>query len=339
VAVVDRSTGEVVGEAGTEIDEELAIRIEQVALEDEMVKIRPVVTNDIVHMSADEEDRFTIAQANAILDEKGQFVESQVSVRRRQAFLFESVERVDLMDVSPKQIVGISAALIPFLEHDDANRALMGSNMQRQAVPLVRPEAPIVGTGMGFQAAVDSGQVVLSRDPGEVVSVTGGAISVREDNGDVQVYALRKFDRSNQSTCIDQRPVVWKGDWVAGGDVLADSSSTDGGELALGQNVLCAFLSWEGGNYEDAILISEDLIRRSKFSSIHIEKHELEARDTKLGPEEITRDIPNVGEDALKDLDEGGRRSCCGPFLARRHARSRTQVCDCHTARRASSST
>jgi DNA-directed RNA polymerase subunit beta len=305
-AVVDPSTGEVVAEAGTEIDEELAIRIEQLALEDEMVKIRPVVTNDIVHMSADEEDRFTIAQANADLDEKGQFVESQVSVRRHQVFLFESVDRVDLMDVSPKQVVGISAALIPFLEHDDANRALMGSNMQRQAVPLVRPEAPIVGTGMGFQAAVDSGQVVLSREPGEVVSVTGGAISVREDNGDVEVYALRKFDRSNQSTCIDQRPVVWKGDWVAGGDVLADSSSTDRGELALGQNVLCAFLSWDGGNYEDAILISEDLIRKDKFSSIHIEKHEMEARDTKLGPEEITRDIPNVGEDALKDLDEGG---------------------------------
>ena len=305
-AVVNPSTGEVVAQAGTEIDEELAIRIEALALEDEMVKIRPVVTDDIVHMSADEEDRFTIAQANAYLDEKGQFVESQVSVRRDQAFLLESVERVDLMDVSPKQIVGISAALIPFLEHDDANRALMGSNMQRQAVPLVRAEAPIVGTGMGFQAAVDSGQVVLSREPGEVASVTGGAISVREDNGDVQVYTLRKFQRSNQSTCIDERPIVWKGDRVAGGDVLADSSSTDRGELALGQNVLCAFLSWEGGNYEDAILISEDLIRRNKFSSVHIEKHEMEARDTKLGPEEITRDIPNVGEDALQDLDEGG---------------------------------
>jgi len=303
--VIDPDSGEVIAETETEIDEDLAIRIAQLPLE-ETVKIRPVVTDEIVYMSADEEDRYTIAQANAELDEKRQFVKPRISVRRHQTFLLESVERVDCMDVSPKQIVGISAALIPFLEHDDANRALMGSNMQRQAVPLIQPEVPIVSTGMEYQAAIDSGQVVVAEESGEVVSVTGSAIIVREEDGSERVYTLRKFNRSNQSTCIDQRPVVWKGQYVKKSDVLVDSSSTDHGELALGQNVLCAFLSWEGGNYEDAILISENLVRRDKFTSFHIEKHEVEARDTKLGPEEITRDIPNVGEEALKDLDEGG---------------------------------
>jgi DNA-directed RNA polymerase subunit beta len=304
-AVTDPRSGEVIAEPDTEIDEDLAIRIAQLPLED-AVKIRPVVSDDIIYMSADEEDRFTIAQANAELDPKRQFVHSRISVRRHQTFLLESVDRIDYMDVSPKQIVGISAALIPFLEHDDANRALMGSNMQRQAVPLIRPEAPVVSTGMEYQAAIDSGQVVTAEKAGEVISVTSSAVAVREEDGNERVYNLRKFNRSNQSTCIDQRPTVWKGDYVAKGRVLADSSSTDHGELALGQNVLCAFLSWEGGNYEDAILISEDLVRRDSFTSIHIEKHEIEARDTKLGPEEITRDIPNVGEDALKDLDESG---------------------------------
>ena len=303
--VLDSTSGEVVAAADTLIDEDLAIRISQLPL-DEGVKIKPYVTDEIVYMSADEEDRFTIAQANAELDEKQQFVSSRISVRRHQTFLLESPERIEYMDVSPKQIVGISAALIPFLEHDDANRALMGSNMQRQAVPLIRPEAPLVSTGMEYQAAIDSGQVVVAEKDGEVTSVTGGSVVVREGDGREHPYTLRKFNRSNQSTCIDQRPVVWKGDYVRAGDVLADSSSTDLGELALGQNVLCAFLSWEGGNYEDAILISEDLVRRDRFTSIHIEKHEVEARDTKLGPEEITRDIPNVGEEALKDLDEGG---------------------------------
>jgi DNA-directed RNA polymerase subunit beta len=303
--ITDPATGEVIAEADTEIDDDLAIRIAQLPLED-TVKIRPVVTEEIVYMSADEEDRFTIAQANAELDAKRQFVNSRISVRRHQTFLLENVERIDYMDVSPKQIVGISAALIPFLEHDDANRALMGSNMQRQAVPLIRPEAPLVSTGMEYQAAIDSGQVVTAEKAGEVIRVTGRTVTVREEDGNEHDYTLRKFNRSNQSTCIDQRPVVWKGNYVQKGDVLADSSSTDHGELALGQNVLCAFLSWEGGNYEDAILISEDLVRDDKFTSIHIEKYEVEARDTKLGPEEITRDIPNVGEDALKDLDEGG---------------------------------
>ncbi len=303
--IADPATGEVIAEADIEIDEDLAIRIAQLPLED-TVKIKPVVTDEIVYMSADEEDRFTIAQANAELDKKRQFAHSRISVRRHQTFLLENVERIDYMDVSPKQIVGISAALIPFLEHDDANRALMGSNMQRQAVPLIRPESPLVSTGMEYQAAIDSGQVVIAEKTGQVTSVTGRAITLRDEDGNEHTYTLRKFNRSNQSTCIDQRPGVWKGNYVQKGDVLADSSSTDHGELALGQNVLCAFLSWEGGNYEDAILISEDLVRRDKFTSIHIEKYEIEARDTKLGPEEITRDIPNVGEDALKDLDEGG---------------------------------
>ena len=303
--IVRPETSEVVAESGTEIDETLALTMSQLSLTD-TVKVKPYVSDEIVYMAADEEDRYTIAQANAALDEKRQFVEPRVSVRRNQTFLLENAERVNYMDVSPKQIVGISAALIPFLEHDDANRALMGSNMQRQAVPLLRPEAPVVGTGMGYQAAIDSGQVIVAKAPGVVVSVTGDTVIVKEEDGTLRRYVLRKFNRSNQSTCIDQRPIVSKGDWVEKGGVLADSSSTDHGELALGQNVLCAFLSWEGGNYEDAILISEDMVRRDKFSSIHIEKHEIEARDTKLGPEEITRDIPNVGEDALKDLDEGG---------------------------------
>jgi DNA-directed RNA polymerase subunit beta len=303
--VKDPNTGEVVVPSGTVIDEDTAIKIAQLKL-DGPVLVRPMVTEDINYLSADEEDRYIIAQANALLDANHQFVNERVSVRHNQTFLFEGTEKVDYMDVSPKQIVGISAALIPFLEHDDANRALMGSNMQRQAVPLIRPEAPVVGTGMEFQAAVDSGQVVVAKERGEVVSVTGKNIVIREEDSTQREYVLRKFNRSNQSTCIDQRPVVHKGDWVEQGAVLADSSSTDVGELALGQNVLCAFLSWEGGNYEDAILISEDLVRQDKFTSIHIEKHEIEARDTKLGPEEITRDIPNVGEDALKDLDETG---------------------------------
>jgi DNA-directed RNA polymerase subunit beta len=256
-------------------------------------------------MSADEEDRYTIAQANAVLDERRQFVETRISARRNQQFRFASAQRIDYMDVAPRQIVGISAALIPFLEHDDANRALMGSNMQRQAVPLLRPDAPIVSTGMEWQAALNSGQVVVASEDGEVVSVTGDQIVTVGENGP-RIYQLRKYDRSNQSTCIDQRPIVLKGQRVHKGLVLADSSSTDNGDLALGQDVVVAFLSWEGGNYEDAILVSEELVREDRFTSVHIEKHEIEARDTKLGPEEITYDIPNVSEDALKDLDERG---------------------------------
>ena len=210
------------------------------------------------------------------------------------------------MDVSPKQVVSVATALIPFLEHDDANRALMGSNMQRQAVPLLEPEAPIVGTGMEARAARDSGQVVINRRAGVVTSVTAERVQVEADSGELDEYRLLKFVRSNQGTCINQRPIVTVGQRVNDGDPIADSSSTDGGELALGRNVLVAFMSWEGGNYEDAIVISERLVRDDLFTSIHIEKHEIESRDTKLGPEEITRDIPNVGEEALKDLDEEG---------------------------------
>src|SRR5919108_300879 len=214
-------------------------------------------------------------------------------------------ESIDYMDVAPHQVVGISAALIPFLEHDDANRALMGSNMQAQAVPLVRPEIPLVSTGMEYHAALDSGQVVVAEADGEVTSVTGNSITVKERAG-VRTYQLRKYQRSNQSTCIDQRPAVVKGQRIKKGDIIADSSSTESGQLALGQNVVVAFLSWEGGNFEDAILISERLVQEDRFTSVHIEKYEGEARDTKLGPEEIKRDIPNVGEDAIKDLDENG---------------------------------
>lgn len=304
-SVVDPETGEVIAEADTRIDEALAERIATVpGLSD--VEIYAVATTDIVYLSADEEDKLTIAQANALLDEYDEFVEPRVSVRRRQRFVLSRATNVDYMDVSPKQILSISAALIPFLEHDDANRALMGSNMQRQGVPLITPEAPHVATGMEAQAARDSGQVVLAQQSGEVVSVTSERVIIRDVDGKDHEYRLRKYSRSNQSTCIDQRPIVEKGDWIVEGSVLADSSSTDMGHLALGQNALVAFLSWEGGNYEDAILISEGVVRDDKFTSIHVEKHEAEARDTKLGPEEITRDIPNVGEDALKDLDEDG---------------------------------
>jgi len=300
--------------AGTEIDEAVLKRLTKFGLK--TAPVRPFVSDEIVYLSADEEDRFTIAQANAQLDANNEFVHDRVSARHHQRFLVAASSRIDYMDVAPRQIVGISAALIPFLEHDDANRALMGSNMQRQAVPLLRPDIPIVSTGVERQAAYDSGQVLVSDEAGEVLSVQGDQIMVRvtdekarekyKDQGGIHTYRLRKYNRSNQSTCIDQRPVVQKGQFIQAGEVIADSSSTVFGNLALGHDVLCAFLSWEGGNYEDALLISEALVREDKFTSIHIEKHEVEARDTKLGPEEITYDIPNVGEDALKDLDEYG---------------------------------
>jgi DNA-directed RNA polymerase subunit beta len=296
--------GEVIAEADTVIDQVLAERIAGLGLDSD-VAVVPTVTGEVEYLSADKEDRYRIAQANAPLDEKGHFVNRRVSVRYAQDFAFETPERVDYMDVSPRQVVGISAALIPFLEHDDANRALMGSNMQRQAVPLLIPDTPVVGTGMEQRAALDSGHVVLSDIDGEVVLARGDRVVVANEEGERE-YVLHKFQRSNQSTNIDQRPVVRKGDLVARSDVLADSSSTFHGRLALGQDVVCAFISWEGANYEDAIIISEDLVRQDKFTSIHIEKHETRARETKLGPEEVTHDIPNVGEDALRDLDEFG---------------------------------
>ena len=274
-----------------------------------MVQVKSFVSSipqDIVYLSADDEEQVHIAQANSPLDELGQFVDDRVETRIGDGMSMESPNNVMYMDVSPMQLVSVSTSLIPFLEHDDANRALMGSNMQRQAVPLLRPEPPLVGTGMEERVARDSGQVILSKTDGVVTEASGNRITVTDPEGQEHVYSLMKFVRSNQGTCVDQRPIVSKGDVVAAGSVLADSSSTGQGELALGQNVLVAFMSWEGYNFEDAIIISDRLVREDKFTSIHIEKHEVEARDTKLGPEEITRDIPNVGEESLRDLDEEG---------------------------------
>jgi DNA-directed RNA polymerase subunit beta len=268
--------------------------------------IRPVVTDQIEYLPADEEEEHVVAQANARLDADRHFIEERIPSRFRDQFPEARADQIEYMDVSPKQVVSVATALIPFLEHDDANRALMGSNMQRQAVPLLEPEAPIVGTGMEERAARDSGQVVVAKRDGVVISVTAERIRVEADSGELDEYRLQKFVRSNQGTCINQRPIVDLGHRVQAGQAIADSSSTSQGELALGRNVLVAFMSWEGGNYEDAIVISDRLVRDDLFTSIHIEKHEIESRDTKLGPEEITRDIPNVGEESLKDLDEEG---------------------------------
>ncbi len=301
--VVHPKSGEVLGKKGEEVVKEMAKQIAK--LGETEVPIVPFVSDEMVYLSADSEDRYIIAQANAPLDEFHEFVRVRASCRHHSKFIFAAPENIDYMDIAPCQIVGISAALIPFLEHDDANRALMGSNMQAQAVPLLQPEVATVSTGMEAHAAIDSGQVVQAEEDGEVLSVTGKEVVLLSGNKK-KTYRLRKYQRSNQSTCIDQHPVVTKGQRVKKGQVIADSSSTDHGEIALGQNVLVAFMSWEGGNFEDAILISERLVRDDKFTSVHIEKHEVEARDTKLGPEEITYDIPNVGEDALKDLDEHG---------------------------------
>jgi len=264
-----------------------------------------VVGKKTEFLTADQEDQYVIAQANAKIDERGKLIEPRVSARHGSEIVLVPPDNVDFMDVSPKQTVSVATALIPFLEHDDANRALMGSNMQRQAVPLVASEAPLVGTGMEYRAAVDSGAVVVARREGVVESVSGDEVVVKTDKGRDQ-YKLIKFQRSNQGTCINQQPVVHTGDEVKVGDVIGDGPCTDQGELALGRNVLVAFMPWEGYNYEDAIVISERLVREDLFTSIHIEEYEVEARDTKLGPEEITRDIPNVGEEALRDLDERG---------------------------------
>jgi DNA-directed RNA polymerase subunit beta len=268
--------------------------------------IRPIVTDEIEYLPADEEEEHVVAQANAPLDDEGHFTAERIPSRYRDTFPEARASQIEYMDVSPKQVVSVATALIPFLEHDDANRALMGSNMQRQAVPLLEPESPIVGTGMEDRAARDSGQVLVARRAGLVTSVTAERIHIETDSGELDEYKLLKFVRSNQGTCINQRPIVDVGARVADGQPIADSSSTQQGELALGRNVLVAFMSWEGGNYEDAIVISDRLVRDDLFTSIHIEKHEMESRDTKLGPEEITRDIPNVGEESLKDLDEEG---------------------------------
>jgi len=264
------------------------------------------VTDEIHYLTADEEEKYVIAQANAPLGENGEFLSDKVEARHGEDFVLVPPSNVQYMDVSPKQMVSIATALIPFLEHDDANRALMGSNMQRQAVPLLKTDAPYIGTGMEYKAAVDSGVCVLAQKAGTVVRVTSEEIVVQNDDKTTTKYKLLKFLRSNQGTCINQKPIVRKGERIEAGQVIADGPSTDHGELALGRNVLVAFMPWEGYNYEDAILISEKLVRDDYFTSIHIEEYEADARDTKLGPEEITRDIPNVGEDVLKDLDERG---------------------------------
>jgi DNA-directed RNA polymerase subunit beta len=291
--------------AGERIDEAAAKAIES-ADSKAMINVRSFVSDQVEYLSADTEDLYVIAQSNAPQDEWGNLLGDRVEARYAERFLYEPPDRVAYMDVSPKQIVSVAASLIPFLEHDDANRALMGANMQRQAVPLLKPEVPLVGTGMEGRAARDSGQVITAKDDGEVLAVSATEIVVRYNSGQEVTYPILKFMRSNQGTCINQRPIVEKGQKFKRGDALADSSSTEGGELALGQSVLVAFMSWEGYNFEDAIIISRNLARDDKFTSIHIEKHEVEARDTKLGPEEITRDIPNVGDESLKDLDENG---------------------------------
>ena len=299
--------GQVIVKARKRITKEMANSIASLA--SCSVHVKPFVSSDpkdITYLSADEEEEFIIAQANTPLDGTSQIASETVETRMGQTFSIEPPGRVNYMDVSPMQIVSVSTSLIPFLERDDANRALMGSNMQRQAVPLLRPEAPLVSTGMEERVAQDSGQVILSNADGVVTSVTGDHIAVTDAQGQEHSFRLSKFLRSNQGTCISQRPVVSKGEKVRVGQPLVDSSSSDGAELALGQNVLVAFMTWEGYNFEDAIIISENVIKNDKFTSIHIEKHEAEARDTKLGPEEITRDIPNVGEESLRDLDEEG---------------------------------
>ncbi|KOY64183.1 DNA-directed RNA polymerase subunit beta [Clostridium sporogenes] len=264
-------------------------------------------TNDIVYMTADEEDLYVIARSDEPIDEKGYFLDDKVTVRAKEEVLVVPVSEVEYMDISPRQLVSVATAMIPFLENDDASRALMGSNMQRQAVPLLKPQAPIVGTGIEYKAATDSGVLPKAKNAGTVVYVSADEIRVRRDSdGGIDKYKLLKFKRSNQGTCINQRPIVSKDEVVAKETLLADGPSTDLGEIALGKNILMGFITWEGYNYEDAMLISEQLVKEDVFTSIHIEEYEAEARDTKLGPEEITRDIPNVGEEALKDIDERG---------------------------------
>ncbi|KPL78207.1 DNA-directed RNA polymerase subunit beta [Ornatilinea apprima] len=306
--IKDEETGEVLYLKGERVTKDTLSAIVQwhKAQGKDFVFVVPFVSDEVEYLSADAEDKFIIAQANSLLNRNNEFERTRISCRVHSDFEIHPPDAINYMDIAPHQVVGVSAALIPFLEHDDANRALMGSNMMAQAVPLVTPDIPLISTGMESFAARDSGQVLVAEGDGEVISVTGRKIVVRTENGDLRTYQLRKYQRSNQSTCIDQRPAVVKGQRVKRGDVLADSSSTVDGKLALGQNVVIAFVSWEGGNFEDAILISERLVQDDRFTSVHIEKHEVEARDTKLGPEEITRDIPNVGEDAIKDLDEHG---------------------------------
>src|SRR6266851_5496688 len=307
--------------AGQVLDRDLADQLVKARAGD--IRIKPWVSAEIQFLAADEEDKWIVAQANAPVDTDGNFLEERTTARTKNHFLVSPVERIEYMDVSPKQTVSVATALIPFLEHDDANRALMGSNMQRQAVPLMVTEPPIVGTGMEVAAAKDSGEMIVARKAGTVVSCAapapagtgGGPESSKKDFGVLfkpddgtpeEWYSIHKFVRSNQGTCLSQRVLVEAGTHVEAGTVLADGPATSEGELALGRNILVAFMPWEGYNYEDAILISESVVREDKYTSIHIEEYEIEARDTKLGPEEITRDIPNVSDETLKNLDERG---------------------------------
>ena len=266
----------------------------------------PRVTDEVRYFTADEEDDYHVAQANAALDENGYFVKNTVSGRYRDETSEFDKSLIDLMDVSPKMVFSVATSMIPFLQNDDANRALMGSNMQRQAVPLLTTEAPVIGTGIESKAAIDSGVCVVAEADGVVLSAESNKITVKETDGNIREYKLTKFARSNQSNCYNQRPIVFKGDEVKAGEVIADGPSTSGGEIALGKNPLIGFMTWEGYNYEDAVLLSERLVRDDVYTSIHIEEYETEARDTKLGPEEITRDIPSIATNSIKDLDENG---------------------------------
>jgi DNA-directed RNA polymerase subunit beta len=298
------SKGNVIASKKTLITKEIAKKISSLSYE--TIRVVPFVSEQIVNLTADEEELYAIAQANTPLNQRDEFVEDRIGVIRGGKYLKEPADKIDFMDVSPKQVFSVTTCLIPFLEHDDANRALMGSNMQRQAVPLLRPEAPLIATGMEKEVAKYSGQVAFARENGEVVSVDATQVVIAEENGNEYINPLMKFVRTNQGTCVNQRPIVSKGDKVKKGQVIADGSATDRGELALGQNIICAFMSWRGYNFEDAIIISDRLVKDDRFTSIHIEKYEIEARETKLGTEEITRDIPNVGEESLRDLDESG---------------------------------
>jgi DNA-directed RNA polymerase subunit beta len=299
-----RSKGKLVAKGGTLITKKVAQRLS--SLRARNIKVVPFVSSQMVYLAADEEGQYAIAQANAPLNERNEFVYDKVEVKRGDKYFKESIDRVSFIDVSPKQLFGIAACLIPFLEHDDANRALMGCNMQRQAVPLLRPECPLVATGMEREVAKYSGQMIFAPDDAVVTSATSSQIVIKKEKGEEQVFNLMKFVRTNQGTCINQHPIVNKGDKVKKGQVLVDSFSLDDGTLALGQNVICAFMIWGGYNFEDAIIISKRLVKDDAYTSVHIEKYEIEERDTKLGPEEITRDIPNVSEESLSNLDEIG---------------------------------
>jgi DNA-directed RNA polymerase subunit beta len=302
---VKDQNGKIIVEAGAKISTSVA---KEILKNDQLLEIRikPRVTDKIVYMDAYAEERLVIGQSNIEIDEQNYFKQARASVRVHSVPSMAATDEIDALDVSPKQIISVTTSLIPFLEHDDANRALMGSNMQRQAVSCIKPQAPLVGTGMEAKSARDSGTVIVAEEAGEVVSATGEKIIVVGDKGKKKEYPLLKFLRTNSATAINQIPRVNKGQKVKRGDLLADGASTEGGELALGQNVLVAFLSWEGGNYEDAILVSERVVQQDRYSSIHIDDFRIDVRDTKLGPEQVTRDIPNVGDEKLKDLDENG---------------------------------